>query len=761
MENDLKKIIQKELKPLLIGIRNDLEDFGKKNVYVKSNFVLEGKNIEVQTKKGNDGYTPKPDKDYPSEKTVFDFIKDNLPVKGKDYFNEKDIKDIVSSVYALMPTKQELKGKDGDNGQVDYSVVESLALPLIQSKYKDIKKEIDALSANLVKALEDSKIPEISADKIRNKLESLQGNARLDAKAIKGLETYFSTFIATSSGGGGGSSTGGSQNLQQVTDNGAITTVESTFSNGLITSQIKASTSAGLDIKSNSGTDVVRLGAGGGAGATFYGGVNMNTTATVTTSLTTPLVIGGTGTTDDLILRTTSGVGTTGSDMIFQGGNNGATEFARFLNNGNFGIGTNNPLAKLVVNGTVSSGDFQVCLSVNNTAANGYSVFRIGTAAAAAVGVGIHQFNASYSGSGSYVANTTTISAFESGGLILHANQIAPIRFFLGGSAAGNEVGRFDTTGYLGLGTTSPQLRLHIVDTKASAGLFRAQNLATNGYVGFELVNSSSVQIGAFGVGNPSAAFFPNQMYVGTSASSDVVFMTNNTARLTILSGGNVGIGVTPTAKLHIVGLNTAFMTFDGDPAGGGGSPALSLSVGASSGGNAGAYMNLTGNFETWTSLKANNNATGYRLMRFGNSTNGVIDTTNGTFAIQRLNDAGNSITATPFQMSNSAPTSSFIITSTGNVGFGAGTTPSAVLHLKAGTATASTAPLKFTAGTNLTTAENGAMEYNGTNLFFTRAGAVREGVLTQSAVTTEVLVSDTSVTVNIGGTTYKLLAKA
>ena len=82
-------------------------------------------------------------------------------------------------------------------------------------------------------------------------------------------------------------------------------------------------------------------------------------------------------------------------------------------------------------------------------------------------------------------------------------------------------------------------------------------------------------------------------------------------------------------------------------------------------------------------------------------------------------------------------------------------------LALRAGAAAAGSAPLAFTSGTNLTTPVNGSMEYNGTNLFFTRTGAVREGVLTQSAVTTEVLVSDTSVTINIGGTTYKLLAKA
>lgn len=54
----------------------------------------------------------------------------------------------------------------------------------------------------------------------------------------------------------------------------------------------------------------------------------------------------------------------------------------------------------------------------------------------------------------------------------------------------------------------------------------------------------------------------------------------------------------------------------------------------------------------------------------------------------------------------------------TGNIAGGV-TSATARLHLASGTATASTAPLKFTSGTNLTTAEAGAMEFNGTNLFF------------------------------------------
>lgn len=70
-------------------------------------------------------------------------------------------------------------------------------------------------------------------------------------------------------------------------------------------------------------------------------------------------------------------------------------------------------------------------------------------------------------------------------------------------------------------------------------------------------------------------------------------------------------------------------------------------------------------------------------------------------------------------------------LSSSGNLNIGNGTTiATARLQLPAGTATANTSPLKFTSGTNLTTAEAGALEYNGTNLFFTRAGTTRENVL-------------------------------
>lgn len=55
-----------------------------------------------------------------------------------------------------------------------------------------------------------------------------------------------------------------------------------------------------------------------------------------------------------------------------------------------------------------------------------------------------------------------------------------------------------------------------------------------------------------------------------------------------------------------------------------------------------------------------------------------------------------------------------------GNVGIGQSSSPTAKLHLAAGTATAGTAPIKFTAGTLETTPRDGVVEYNGSHYYGT-----------------------------------------
>lgn len=71
------------------------------------------------------------------------------------------------------------------------------------------------------------------------------------------------------------------------------------------------------------------------------------------------------------------------------------------------------------------------------------------------------------------------------------------------------------------------------------------------------------------------------------------------------------------------------------------------------------------------------------------------------------------------------------IINQSGQIAIGANTSPTAALHIKAGTASASTAPLKFTSGTVLTTAEAGALEFNTDDFFATiTTGAARKAFI-------------------------------
>lgn len=67
-------------------------------------------------------------------------------------------------------------------------------------------------------------------------------------------------------------------------------------------------------------------------------------------------------------------------------------------------------------------------------------------------------------------------------------------------------------------------------------------------------------------------------------------------------------------------------------------------------------------------------------------------------------------------------------VSSAGRVAIGTHT-PTAWLHLPAGLATANSAPIKLTAGTLLSTPEDGALEYDGTHVYFT-VGSTRTQIL-------------------------------
>ena len=117
-----------------------------------------------------------------------------------------------------------------------------------------------------------------------------------------------------------------------------------------------------------SGTLPVANGGTGVTTSTGTGSVVLSTSPTLTTpilgaatatSIVSPSITGGSGTSQTLTYKTTSGVGASGADHIFQVGNNGATEAMRITNGGKIGIGTTSPSTALHIenSNSIGSGD--------------------------------------------------------------------------------------------------------------------------------------------------------------------------------------------------------------------------------------------------------------------------------------------------------------------------------------------------------------------------------------------------------------------
>jgi len=144
------------------------------------------------------------------------------------------------------------------------------------------------------------------------------------------------------------------------------------------------------------------------------------------------------------------------------------------------------------------------------------------------------------------------------------------------------------------------------------------------------------------------------------------------------------------------------------------------------------------------------------KSLRLGDSSSGRISAPAGVFTLQGLSGTSENLTLTTSANNLVTLSSStganlntdkqftgvhWLLGSSGGsyfgngsggqlrTGFGGVTSPSAKIHVGAGTTGASTAPLKFTAGTNMTTPEAGAIEFDGTDLFYTDSGATRRTV--------------------------------
>jgi len=237
------------------------------------------------------------------------------------------------------------------------------------------------------------------------------------------------------------------------------------------------------------------------------------------------ILIGGTGAADDLVLRATAGAGASGSDIIFQVGNNGATEAMRINYDGKVGIGTASPSHLLDVVGSVS-GD--TILHLQNTHVAGYSAFDF-VDSIGAVGATVGYSNAS----ATYFPGSLWMAARKTGEPLIFATPALA------------EMARFTSAGRLGIGTTAPAVELHV---HGSGGRqVYVSTVAPGLILGDNLVPASATGFAAFGLATGS------NNYVTGSAANDVCF-TSNTGALLFGTDGSYSVAATERMRLSPVG---------------------------------------------------------------------------------------------------------------------------------------------------------------------------------------------------------------
>lgn len=123
----------------------------------------------------------------------------------------------------------------------------------------------------------------------------------------------------------------------------------------------------------------------------------------------------------------------------------------------------------------------------------------------------------------------------------------------VGPLAATVEALNIDASGNVGIGTTAPANKLHVVGAAASNNLsVRIDNTDASGYASLQLGGTDG---GVYRNGSSQTGYAgASSLNLITVGAHNIGFSTSNTLRMTVASGGNVGIGTAaPASQLHIV----------------------------------------------------------------------------------------------------------------------------------------------------------------------------------------------------------------
>jgi len=287
-----------------------------------------------------------------------------------------------------------------------------------------------------------------------------------------------------------------------------------------------------------------------------------------------------------------------------------------------------------------------------------------------------------------------------------------------------------DESGKFGIGSSNPLAKLHVEGTNPLSlyGVQTGTNTSTDsvltiasGVVKKLPASTFSAASNSWNLGGNTVSTIKN---IGTVDNNHLPFITNNTERMRLSNTGNLGIGTStfnstyPEKLVVDAGTTSSVNAIVGK---GSINSYLQLNIqNQSAGTNASSDVVATADNGDET--------TNYVDMGINSSTNnsGIMGGVNDSYLYNIgqnfLIGTGSASKSLVFMTGGTTQSSNERMRIDGNGKVGIGTTsPTAALHLRAGTATASTgAPLKFTSGTNLTTAEDGAVEYDGTNYFAT-----------------------------------------